>query len=500
MSRFFHVGLRRPWAALLVIAVGAAASAGAEEPISSAMLNAGTEFETAYFTQRAAAAGPTVVVVGGMHGNEPAGAYAAEQIRFWPIRRGTIVVVPRANPPALAVNKRYTPGVASTESNLNRNFPRAGKTEAPRGAMATALWGLIEGLKPDWVVDLHEGYDFHQINDDSVGSSVIAARDPESQAVAELLLDRINPVIADDRKDFVRLGPPVDGSLARAAAEHLGCRSFILETTSGGQPLPLRARQHRLMMHTLLSHLGMLDETLTSDSLVTSLTPQDVKHIAIFQDKGVAGKGVPQLEKHLGGRADLRLIQVCGEDIRAGMLDQFDAVIFSGGSGSGQAAALDEAGREAVRRFIDQGGAYVGICAGAYLACNGFSWGLKVLDAKTVSPAWRRGAGQVDVELTTLGRRMLRGEDQPVSVRYVNGPILAPDGAEEIPDFEVLAWFRSELAENNTPRGVMINSPAIVAGDFGQGRVFCFSPHPEQTPGCEHFVWEALEEHLFPAP
>jgi hypothetical protein len=135
---------------------------------------------------------------------------------------------------------------------------------------------------------------------------------------------------------------------------------------------------------------------------------------------------------------------------------------------------------------------FVGICAGSYLACNGFSWGLKILDARTASSRWRRGAGQVEVELSAAGQAMFTGAEERFTIRYVNGPILVPDQSPEIPDFKTLAWFRSELAENGAPLGVMIDSPAIVAGAFGQGRVVCFSPHPEQTAGCEEFVWQAI--------
>ena len=102
----------------------------------------------------------------------------------------------------------------------------------------------------------------------------------------------------------------------------------------------------------------------------------------------------------------------------------------------------------------------------------------------------------MDVELTDLGRSVLQGGEK-LSIRYVNGPILVPDQADAIPDFEVLAWFRSELAENDSPPGLMIDSPAIVAGAFGQGRVICFSPHPEQSPSCEGFVWEAIQSEVF---
>jgi len=61
-----------------------------------------------------------------------------------------------------------------------------------------------------------------------------------------------------------------------------------------------------------------------------------------------------------------------------------------------------------------------------------------------------------------------------------------------LPDYEVLAFFRTEIAEKNAPIGIMVNSPAIVAGRCGKGRVICSSPHPEQTPGLEDFVPRAV--------
>ena len=35
-------------------------------------------------------------------------------------------------------------------------------------------------------------------------------------------------------------------------------------------------------------------------------------------------------------------------------------------------------------------------------------------------------------------------------------------------------------------------STAFAAGEFGKGRVFCFSPHPEKTPGLEVFLDRAI--------
>jgi hypothetical protein len=38
----------------------------------------------------------------------------------------------------------------------------------------------------------------------------------------------------------------------------------------------------------------------------------------------------------------------------------------------------------------------------------------------------------------------------------------------------------------------MKGTTAAALGTFGRGRVFCFSPHPEKTPGLDGFVRAAV--------
>lgn len=220
----------------------------------------GTRFATMYYVQKAAAPGPTVVILGGVHGDEPSGSASAELIRHWTISRGKLVVIPRANIPGLAAKKRNIPQEKTALANLNRNFPRTGKTEEPRGELATALWTLIKSHKPDWVIDLHEGYGFHIQTTATVGSSVISVNTPECIRVSEKLLAAVNATVQNPQRKFVPLAIPVDGTLAGAVGEHLKAQAMIIETTSGGgQPLALRTRQHRIMVATLLQELKMLD-------------------------------------------------------------------------------------------------------------------------------------------------------------------------------------------------------------------------------------------------
>jgi len=228
--------------------------------------------------------------------------------------------------------------------------------------------------------------------------------------------------------------------------------------------------------------------------LDTSAQAADARSIrvALFDDKGATGKGVPRVTGQLSKAADVKLVKVNGADIAAGVLKDCDVVIFTGGSGSKEAASVGEKGREEVRQFVRNGGGYVGICAGAYLACSGFSWGIGVLDAKTVSSKWQRGVGPVQIEVTPAGRVVTGLAAQKHEIKYANGPIIQSHEQEKIPDYEVLAWFRTELARNGSPEGVMINSPAIVRGSYGKGRVVSSSPHPEQTDGMEGFIAHAV--------
>jgi GMP synthase-like glutamine amidotransferase len=210
--------------------------------------------------------------------------------------------------------------------------------------------------------------------------------------------------------------------------------------------------------------------------------------VAIFDGKGAGASGIDSTESRIKSIPQAIVTRVKAEDWATIDLKQFDAVVFSGGSGSAQAESIGEAGRNNVREYVRGGGGFVGICAGAYLACSNFKWGLGILNAGTVSSKWRRGQGFMDIEVTDEGRKILGDVKGTFKVRYNNGPVLKPAGRTDVPAYTPVAFFRSEIAEYGSPVGVMVNSPSHALGTFGKGRVFISSPHPENTPGLEHFI------------
>ena len=253
---------RRAWwraagAASVVCLAGMAGVRGEPASLTSGWLTLGGGWQTPYYIRQAETPGPVVVITGGVHGNEPAGAVAAQDIRHWEIIKGTLIVIPEANPGGLEAGTRSTPG----EGDLNRNFPGQNESiNAVDGPTATAIWDFVREQSPAWLLDMHEGYDYRVTNPDSVGSSIIHMNDRVTTAYVERMIDAVNAGITDPDKVFVPLGQsgPIDTSLARASVAHLGTRGMILETTSTGQPLALRAGQHRTMASQFLEDQRMI--------------------------------------------------------------------------------------------------------------------------------------------------------------------------------------------------------------------------------------------------
>jgi hypothetical protein len=228
-----------------------------------------------------------------------------------------------------------------------------------------------------------------------------------------------------------------------------------------------------------------------ADPPIASEAP--VLRVAIYDHSEGTARGPKNLQRFLVEPAGFQCTRVKPEEIRAGCLKDFDILIVPGGSGSRQAANLQEEGREQVRQFVREGGGFVGICAGSYLATTNYSWSLGLLNAKVIdSKHWARGTGQVRLTVTGPGKQTLGNDDDQVEVYYGQGPLLGPGDKEEPAPYEPLALYADEIAKKGAPTGVMIGTTAIARGTFGQGRVLCFSPHLEVKDGPNQMVLEGV--------
>jgi hypothetical protein len=246
-----------------------------------------------------------------------------------------------------------------------------------------------------------------------------------------------------------------------------------------------------------------IGKLLVAVALLLSVCPpifaehHDKIRVGLFFDKGV-GKG-----EHRSGTAVKRMLLssddfdtriIYGDDVRDGSLSNFDIVVFPGGLGGIEARDIGEEGRREVRRFVNDGGLYMGVCAGCYLASSARPSDIGLIPLRTADGKhWHRGEGKLPVEFTKLGMEVFGLSDADQRVFYANGPVFAmPDDKSQLDGMAPLSFFRGEFVAPGGEKGVMMNAPAMVLEHYGKGLVLGISPHPELTPGLEKIELNAL--------
>ncbi len=120
-------------------------------------LLADTLWQTPLVATHSGHEGPRVLILGGVHGNEPGGWLAAESVVDWEPAAGSLLVIPRANVVATRVYERTLPDLG----DLNRSYPGAADGLLPMSRMASAIIEVVREFQVDLVLDMHESWGFY---------------------------------------------------------------------------------------------------------------------------------------------------------------------------------------------------------------------------------------------------------------------------------------------------------------------------------------------------
>ena len=227
-----------------------------------------TEFQTSAFIFDSKNPGSTVMILGGTHGNEPAGYEAALRLvdRFYknPPSNGKIIIIPEANRQSVLNYDRRIPvpsGVDEERGNLNRCYP--GNSEGlPMQRMANEIQKLAIDNKVHVFIDLHEAVEYHldieeTADQKALGQTIIYTPNEPSVWVVMNLLDIINSEIENPKQKFASLERPILNSAAWWAGKYLGIASFTFET-SRKDPIEVRINYHLRLVEIVLEIEGIL--------------------------------------------------------------------------------------------------------------------------------------------------------------------------------------------------------------------------------------------------
>ena len=202
--------------------------------------------------------------------------------------------------------------------------------------------------------------------------------------------------------------------------------------------------------------------------------------VALYLDIGCKGGGVIHWAQLLKSSPDVECDFIDAADVQEGKLGGYDVLVMPGGSGYDRYAQLKEEGFEKIRRYICEGGAYYGVCAGIALALNDPKRLRLIPYTREKNPL--RGGFSGAVKLNARAEELLGIPAGTRYFRYHDGPLPAP--GEPVPDseYEVLATFDSHVMQKGKATTPMHGMPAMIYGRYGKGKVLVTVMHAEYFP------------------
>jgi len=239
--------------------------------------------------------GKTLMLIGGIQGNEPGGFLSADLYADMRLERGNLIVVPRANFYSIILNKRGANG------DMNRRFTPEENSRSTEDKIVNILKELIG--ESDYLLNLHDGAGYYHPkyinkwrNPKRFGQSIIADSEeyqvPGSTKVIRLgkmareVIEEVNAKIKSDLYKFHFMNTKTaekksphkeqrKSATYYALAKH-NIPAFGVETSKFLPSIDLKVRYHNLVINAFKKRFGIIPE---SPGLV--LDPPVLKYLVI---------------------------------------------------------------------------------------------------------------------------------------------------------------------------------------------------------------------------
>ena len=268
------------WFLGLAVAV---ASGTAVAQVHHEVFLADTDHELHVYRIQGEEPGKTIMIIGGIQGDEPSGYISADLYADLHLRRGNLIVVPRANFYSILVNRRE-----GQTGDMNRKF-RPSKSSEEKKDLDEEIVEVLKRLiqESDCLLNLHEGSGFYspvwvseQENPKRYGQSIIhdAESVPSGQGtgvirlgdIARRVADSVNARIPEERYRF----RPNNHDTLSEQTQHREQRisatfyaltqaripAFGIETSKSIPDLETKIRLHRLVINAMMSEFGLVPD------------------------------------------------------------------------------------------------------------------------------------------------------------------------------------------------------------------------------------------------
>ncbi len=224
--------------------------------------------------------GKTLMLIGGIQGNEPGGFLSADLYADMSLEKGNLIVVPRANFYSIILNQRGPHG------DMNRKFSREDISDSMEGKIVTILKKLIS--ESDYLLNLHDGAGYFYPkyinkwrNPMRFGQTIIADcreyRIPGTNRVIKLgemaqkVINEINPHIGHDLYKFHFMNTRTADKDSHHREQRMSATYYALtkhhipafgvETSKFLPSIDLKVRYHNLVINAFKKLFDIIPES-----------------------------------------------------------------------------------------------------------------------------------------------------------------------------------------------------------------------------------------------
>jgi biotin--protein ligase len=199
------------------------------------------------------------------------------------------------------------------------------------------------------------------------------------------------------------------------------------------------------------------------------------KKVRVYDDDGVGQTCLPYVLRMFGGHcvAPIDAAGIIGGDWRKNT----DVLCIPGGAAAPYAKKLNGTGNDNIKAFVSDGGAYIGICAGAYYGAGSMEFDkngplevvceneLNFFEVSAIGPAFGKFEYGTCRYASTVGNviNFANGKEL-ANLMFYGGPYFS--NADKCADIAILASYEKT------------GQPSIIYGKFGTGTVILSGVHP----------------------
>lgn len=213
--------------------------------------------------------------------------------------------------------------------------------------------------------------------------------------------------------------------------------------------------------------------------------------VGIYADEGASPGCVGPAQKMFAWMG-CTIVFLYADDVNGKPLDKIDIIYFPGGSSAPYSEKISAKGKDNIRSFVRDGGGYIGTCAGGCFASDAVIWlgtrypeghlGLfrGVADGPINEIYPYPEHGMCEINYGAPNHPITRGLGPKEWIYYWWGPKFIPYAGADV---DVIGTY------------AITGAPALVAFEYGDGRVFLTGPHPEWEEDSDRDGYPPSEEH-----